>query len=1738
MKNDGADKKGKLTAVEQLQNTPTEFMIVGIGASAGGIQALQEFFSKVPQDSGMAYVVILHLSPDHDSQLASVLQQQTPIPVAQVIERTAIKPDHIYVVPPNRHLTMEEGFIAVSINQRMEDRRAPVDIFFRTLADQHGPRAISVILSGTGANGSMGLKRIKERGGATYVQNPREAEFNEMPRNAIATELVDEVLNVGEIPARIISYRNAQGSVEIIEETEKRPELQQQALREIFTQLRIRTGHDFSNYKRPTLLRRIERRINVHNLPDLPSYTAFLHEHPEETHALLKDLLISVTNFFRDTKAFNTLEQDVIPAIFVGKTSADQVRIWVAGCATGEEAYSIAILCAERVLGALDAPKVQIFATDIDDAAIATAREGYYTINDAADVSPERLRRFFTRDGDGYRVRREIREMILFANHNFLKDPPFSKLDLVTCRNVLIYLNGTAQERVIETFHFALRPKKYLFLGTSESVDASSDLYAIYSRDHHIFQTREVTPRSYPVPDSVPQFLLVKTDQSQKPDEREGRSQRISFGELHHRMLEQYAPPSVVVNEEYEIVHMTERAGKYFEFAGGEPTQNLLKLIRPEIRLELRAALYQSVQNKIAVEARNIKVTLNGQQQTLDIHVRPVLDESDTARGFILVVFKPGQEVLADSTTVMVASDEPVARQLEEELIGLKTQLRNSIEQHEYQAEELKASNEELQAMNEELRSAAEELETSKEELQSINEELRTVNQELKVKIDETGVTSNNLQNLVNSANVGTIFLDRSFAIRLFTPAILDIFNLKSGDYGRPITDITNRLQYAGLLQDAETVLDKLTIVEREVTTTDNRFYMMRLLPYRTAEDRINGVVITFFDITRRRISEEALRQSEERMRLLIESARDYAIFTLDTNRQILSWSTGAEMMMGYADVEIIGKPGDVLFTPEDREKNAPGYEVDKAEKDGRAENERWHLRKDGVRIWGSGSVSPLRDNEGKLLGYVKIMRDLTEVREMQESLRKTEERYRIQLEQEVEIRTAELKDSKEQYSTLVNNTPDIITRWDKDLNLVFANQAFELKMGVNVDSLLGKSNSEMGLPEEFVTPYLKSLTKAFKTGETVEHHHSSPTATEIAHFYSRLTAEKNANGKVETVLAIARDITEIKKAEEEIKENRDLLQSIIDNSFMAMSVLKAVRDKSGNIVDFEIRLTNQELNNETGRSNLVGKFYVEEYPGIKPSGLFDIMLRVMDTGRAEGMEYFYPYDGFNKWYSCTFVKMEDGLIATNFDISERKQGEELVRKSEEKLRMFITASSNLVYQMSADWKTMYLLYSENFLSRTKSPDDHWMSNYIPFYDQQKVQAAIDRAITNKEVFEMEHHVVAANGNIGWANSRAIPLLNKDGEIVEWFGIASDITARKLSEEERDKNYLLLRQSEDVAGSGTWDYDLLTGTFSWSDGMYRLFNLQKGKEVRPEIYLQYAIDECREAAARIAGHIARGDAEFEETLTIKVDETVKVLMLKATVVTNDDGKPVRVLGVDMDVTASRMAEDKLRRMQTEQQLEIFRVTLSTQEEERRRISESLHNGLGQLLYGIKISMSELSPALALKDDKAFASSKQYTEGLLTDAIKESRRISHELMPMVLEEFGLIAAITDICQQLQSGVKFHCNVQLDGIKLDKYFELAVYRTAQELMLNVIKHADATDANVDIKVKNNKVFIRVEDNGKGLPDNNAEQTGIGLASIRSKANLLNGGVNLKSIAQKGTVAEVWLVIDNYIERNSLN
>ncbi|HEX6729523.1 MAG TPA: CheR family methyltransferase, partial [Pyrinomonadaceae bacterium] len=871
----------------------------------GGIQALKEFFTNVTKDSGMAYVVILHMSPEHESRLAEILQAGSAIPITQVKGPIKVEPNKVYVVPPNQNLAMSDGHLTLTHMIAVEERRSPVDLFFRTLAESNDSRAVSVILSGTGSNGSMGLKRIKEHGGVAFVQDPNEAQYSDMPRNAIATGLVDYVLPVHEIPGRILAYKERRGSISM-PDVKEIPISDEQALREVFTQLRVRTGHDFSNYKRATLLRRIERRMGVKEISGLQEYAQFMRQNQHEPHALMKDLLISVTNFFRDPESVNALAQKILPALFFKKIDEDQVRVWIAGCATGEEAYTIAMLLNETMADSTSAPQVQIFATDLDAEAIASAREGFYTDAEVADISAERLQRFFVKEHDGYRVRRELRERVLFAVHNIIRDPPFSHLDLISCRNLLIYLNRPAQSRVLEVLHFALNPTSYLFLGASESIDGSIDFFSAIDKEHHIYQSRPVLSRLILPTPEIGFSTPVEFPTEKERTAVEARAmERLTYVDLHQRMLEEYAAPSVVVNEQYDVVHISDKAGHYMHVAGGEVTKNLLKLVRPEIRLELRTALYQAVQNRVQVRTEGLQVNTEEGRKQINLIIKPVLKNSDSARGLILVLFEETALVAHESVArTGLRPAEPLSQQLEDELLQSKSQLRATVEQYEIQQEELRASNEELQAMNEELRSAAEELETSKEELQSLNEELTTVNQELKIKIEELNQTNNDFANLINSTDIATIFLDRSKRVKLFTPRARDIFNLIASDTARPLLDITNTLAKDSILTDIEYVLTTLHKLERQVETNDGRWYMMRIHPYRTLQDHIDGVVITFSDVTESKVAKDAV----DRVRSELDTTLNERTKELRESNESLSAEVAERRLSESARVKLLSQ--------------------------------------------------------------------------------------------------------------------------------------------------------------------------------------------------------------------------------------------------------------------------------------------------------------------------------------------------------------------------------------------------------------------------------------------------------------------------------------------------------------------------------------------------------------------------------------------------------------------------------------------------------------------------------------------------------------------------------------------------------------------------------------------------------------------------------------------------------------
>ena len=982
------------------------FPVVGIGASAGGLPALLRLFENMPAVHEMAFVVILHLSPKHPSSAAAILQRATGMPVEQVTSQVRIAPGHVYVIAPNLHLAMADGLLTVSELERPRGQHVAIDLFFRTLAEVHRERALAIVLSGTGSDGAVGLARVKEQGGVTLAQLPADAEHEGMPAAAIRTGAVDFVLPVVEMPQKLIELWDNAKEIQLPpEENGERVAAHlpapdqgasaEGALHDILNLLLGHSGHDFRHYKRATVLRRIERRLQVRAVQSLPEYRDLLQDDPGEHKALLDDMLIGVTNFFRDRESFESLERDILPELFKDKGPTDEVRAWVAACSTGEEAYSLAMLMADQ--GALmeKAPPFQIFASDIDDEAINAARSGTYPASIITDVTPGRLRQYFNKEEDRYRIRKSLRDHILFASHNLLRDPPFSRLDLISCRNLLIYLNRDVQVRLLQMFHFALKPGGYLFLGSSESAESVSDFFVPVDKKNRIYRARPGGRQlSYQSPANasfgarIPDVHRVKL-----PGKR-----HFSYAELHQRALARFAPPSVVIDREGHIVHMSEGATAFMRMAAGEPSRSLLSLVLPELRLELRSAIYQAAQSDISVECRPIDVLDKKELGSIAMSVRPFQDD-EAENDFLLVVFDrytqaPDKVVVPRPN----GSHDVVLAQLEAELQRKREQLQETIENSEISTEELRASNEELQAINEELRSATEELETSKEELQSVNEELITVNYELKVKVEETGKANDDLNNLIASTDIATIFVDSGLRIKRFTPRAVDLFSIIASDVGRSLLDLTHKLDYDQLAEDVSATFDTLRLVEREVRSIEGRYYIVRLLPYRTNEDRIEGAVMTFFDITARRHAEEQARATEARMRMVAESANDYAIITMDEEGRTTSWNKGAEYLFGYIEQEMLGQTLERLFVPEDRAAGVPADELVRARGDGRAEDERWHMRKDGSRFFCSGVTTPLRN--GDFQGFAKIARDVTS-RERQEQAVRTDARNAVALKDE-----------------------------------------------------------------------------------------------------------------------------------------------------------------------------------------------------------------------------------------------------------------------------------------------------------------------------------------------------------------------------------------------------------------------------------------------------------------------------------------------------------------------------------------------------------------------------------------------------------------------------------------------------------------------------------------------------------------------------------------------------------------
>ena len=816
--------------------------VVGIGASAGGVEALEAFFKSVPADSGLAFVVVTHLAPDRESMLAEILGRATKMPVVDAQDGRLVEAEHVYVLPPGAILTIHDGRLQLHRTGLNDHERAPIDVFFNALAEDQAEHAIGVVLSGSGSDGSIGLKAIKENGGLTIAQgsNTSRPRFAEMPSSAVAAGFVDLELPVEEIPERIVAYVRNWNAFD--------PEQPSDALTRIYTLLRTRTGHDFTEYKERTFQRRVQRRMQVVQTRKLEEYADRLEQQPEEINALFRDLLIGVTDFFRDPAAYESLEA-VIPQLFENKGADEEVRVWVAGCSTGEEAYSIAILLREHLEKFPAPPRVQLFATDIDEAALTVARAARYSANVVKLVSEDRLQRFFIKEANYYQLVKEVRDMCIFSTHSLIRDPPFSRLDLISCRNLMIYMKPSLQAQIIPLFHYSLRTGGCLFLGASENVSRHSDLFVTLDRKNRLFRRRELVSRPIlPLRQFIP---YSRRELGVREEERSGLLHRSDLlRRIANTIVEHFGPAYVIVDETAKRSISRREPGNIFKPLLGHPIATSLRWPGQACALIYGWRYRVRKPPGRRVIRDRVAVQVDGGIQMIRVVVEPVSEGTERAYGIVFTdEGSIRKEEDGDGAEKRDTVDTTI-RQLEQELQETRERLQSTIEELETANEEFRSSNEELLSVNEEMQSTNEELETSKEELQSVNEELQTVNNELNIKIDQLDRANADLYNLFQSTQVATIFLDNNLVIRSFTPDVTKLFNLIAGDQGRPLTDLSSRLVYPNLKDDISQVFNG-KVIERAVKVSDgSEHYLARLLPYRTPDNVIDGVLLTFVNVT------------------------------------------------------------------------------------------------------------------------------------------------------------------------------------------------------------------------------------------------------------------------------------------------------------------------------------------------------------------------------------------------------------------------------------------------------------------------------------------------------------------------------------------------------------------------------------------------------------------------------------------------------------------------------------------------------------------------------------------------------------------------------------------------------------------------------------------------------------------------------------------------------------------------
>lgn len=1621
---EGASGAERLSApVDGSQAPRLAFPVVGVGASAGGLEAYTEFLQAAPPDAGMAYVLVQHLPPDRESLLRDLLARQTRMPVLHAEDGQAVEPDHVYVIRPGHTLTLKGGALRLGASLAARGHGRPVDDFFRSLAEEQQQRAVAVVFSGMGSNGTAGAEAVKAVGGLVIAQEPDSAKYPAMPRSLIDAHLPDFILRPVEVPEVLVKYARQPYAAD--DAAALAGPRDGQALADVLAVLRTRTRHDFSGYRKPTLLRRIHRRMSLGASTSMADYVRTLRQTPAEVTALADDLLIHVTGFFRDPEVWTVLRERVIDPLVAERPDGAEIRCWVSACATGEEAYSLAMLLVEAAEAADKRFDIKVFATDMAERALGSARSGVFPNGIESEVSPERLARFFDKDDSSYRVRKELRELVLFAPQNILQDPPFSRLDVATCRNLLIYLEPATQRRVLALLHFGLREGGALLLGASESAAPAERDFEPIDKRHRLY--RRIGPTRSGTLD-LP-LTAAARDAPTGAAAAGGRPPPALAQLVSRALLDRHTPVAVAVDGVGQIVHVHGDTARYLTLPPGGPTHDLLALANDHVRGAVRSALRHAVDAQAPVTVRDGVLDTPGGRRRVEVGAAPLGPRGGAP--LYLVTFRDHPELAAPPASPVGEASE-ASRRLADELVRVRSELQGALEEMQASNDELKASHEEATSLNEELQSTNDELETSKEEMQSLNEELVTVNAQLHAKMVELEATANDLGSLLTSTDIAVLILDNRLRIRRFTPAVKDLLDLIPSDIGRPFIDLRLKFADPQLLADARVVLDRLIPVERTIESESGRAYLRRILPYRTQDDRIDGVVVAFVDVSERRRTDAALVASEERTRLALDAA-DLGSFV---------WYPGSdrgepdERMLALFDLEGDGRLDlaealGPLLHPDDRERYAAAVAraVDPAGSGALREDIRV-VRSDGSVRW--LAITARVEFAGEPRRAVRmpgVAADITEQKHTEALLRASEAKYRT------------LFESMDEGFCII----EVLYADGRavDFRFLEANPAFVRHTGISAD--LGRRVRE--LVPELEAHWFERYGRVAETGEPMRF--EQDTAALGRHY--DVFAFRVGAPELRRVAVLFKDVSVRARAETALRaseERKAFLLRLSDAlrplagpaeiQLTAMRVLGehlgALRAQYWEVVGPDGAHVESAGGYTDGSPPVLGRVRLDDFgahvkqsyragrtlfaadvltdPRVTPAELAAyaaIGLRafvgvpLVKEGRlvaALGVHHGAPH----AWTTDEIALVEE-VAERTWAAIERANAEAALRVSEARFRTAVDLVPDLMWESRGDGHTDW--YNHRWFEYTGQSFEQaagwgWTAAIHPD-DRERSTAAYAAGMASGEPVRHEHRIRRTDGAYRWFIVHVAPVRRPDGEL-RWYGAATDI------------------------------------------------------------------HEEREAANRLEVRVAERTAELAAA--------------------------VRLL--EAEVTQRRQLSLRL---------------ANAQEDERKRLSRDLHDSVGQV--NVALSMALAAAAQSVPLDGEAARRLAYASKLAQEMNRELHDVSMRLRPVVLDDFGLAAALKGLIDtwSAQHATTVDADIELED-RLPAEIETVVFRFVQEALTNVARHARAEAIRVVVARQPRSVTASVEDDGVGFAPGSVEASRLGLRGMQERLTMIGGELVVES------------------------